>query len=217
MAFGELLLQRCSRPLQRAVHRGDARLEQRRHVSCRPAEHVAQDQRRPLPRRQELDGGEERQLDRLPGSDDISRLRPAFLNPFQKSVRVRLQPRQIGRGRKRSAGIRRRRAHLMRQHSSWQPLQRIQAKVRGDPVKPGPEQRTALEFGAPPPRPQECLLHVILGILHRAEHPIAVHLQLAPVHLGQPRESVFIPSAHRCQGSPVFDLGALGHFATLLG
>jgi len=33
------------------------------------------------------------------------------------------------------------------------------------------------------PRPQERLLHEILGFLEGAEHPVAVHVQLPPVAL----------------------------------
>ena len=70
---------RCSRmrragPLQRAVDRGDAGLEQGGGLLGRPAEHVAQDQRGALARRQELDRGEEGELDRLARDDHRVRL-----------------------------------------------------------------------------------------------------------------------------------------------
>ena len=41
---------------------------------------------------------------------------------------------------------------------------------------------------APPPGTQQRLLHRVLSVLERPEHPVAVHVQLPPVPLGQPRE-----------------------------
>jgi hypothetical protein len=43
----------------------------------------------------------------------------------------------------------------------------------------------ALEVGTPSPRPQQRLLDQVLGLLEGAEHAVAVHVDLAPVALGQ--------------------------------
>ena len=45
--------------------------------------------------------------------------------------------------------------------------------------------RPALERSPGPPRAQERLLHQVLGLVERAEHPVAVHPQLAPVALDE--------------------------------
>ena len=38
---------------------------------------------------------------------------------------------------------------------------------------------------AAPPRPEERLLHGVLGLVERGEHPVAVDVELAPVPLGE--------------------------------
>jgi hypothetical protein len=66
--------------------------------------------------------------------------------------------------------------------------QRVEAGVGDDPVEPRPGVGAGLEAVAPPPRAQERLLHRVLGLLEGPEHPVAVHVQLAPVALHQRRE-----------------------------
>src|SRR5262249_58805612 len=58
-------LERRARPLERAVDRGDARLEQLRDLVRAPAQRLTQDQHRPLLRREMLKRGDERQSERL--------------------------------------------------------------------------------------------------------------------------------------------------------
>ena len=57
------------------------RVEQVRRLDRRPTEHVPRDQRRALPRRQDLQGGQERELDRLALDDDRVRLVVARRRP----------------------------------------------------------------------------------------------------------------------------------------
>src|SRR5438067_2489862 len=52
-------------PLQAAVDRGNRRSEQIGHLACLPAQYLAQDEHRALPRRQMLQGSDERQADRV--------------------------------------------------------------------------------------------------------------------------------------------------------
>ena len=59
------LLERGPRPLERAVDRGDARVEQLGDLAGLPAQHLAQDQHRPLAGRQVLERGHEGQADRV--------------------------------------------------------------------------------------------------------------------------------------------------------
>src|SRR5205085_10712683 len=54
------------------------------------------------------------------------------------------------------------------------------------------------------PRSQQGLLEGILGVLHRAEHAVAVDLELAPVGLGQRAERPLVAGAS-------LDQAALGH------
>ena len=64
----ELGVDRRPRPLQGAVDRGDGRVEQLGDLGRGPAEHVAQDQDRPLAAGQVLDRGQEGELDALRGA-----------------------------------------------------------------------------------------------------------------------------------------------------
>ena len=137
----------------------------------RPVEDVAQDQDRALARRQQLDRGEERQLDRLARDRRPCRARP-------RAARSR---RAGGPGR---AGARAPRRATGASATGEPPVgapDRVEADVRGDPVEPRPEGRRAVEGLAGAPRPQEGLLDGVLGLLERAEHPVRVHVQLAPV------------------------------------
>jgi hypothetical protein len=91
-ASRQLLLQRRPCALQGTVHRGNARVEQRGRLLGRPPEHVAEDQHGPLSRREELDRGQERDLDRLPGDDHRLRLIVARRDPLEQVIRIGLQP-----------------------------------------------------------------------------------------------------------------------------
>ena len=102
---GQVRLHRGPGPLQGAVGRGDAGAERRGGLAGRPAEHVAGDQRRALPRRQDLERGQERQRDRLPRDGHRLGLLVARRGRLEQQVRVGLQPRHLGeRARRRSAG-----------------------------------------------------------------------------------------------------------------
>ena len=170
---GQVLPHPGAGPLERAVHGVDGVPEQLRDVLGRPAEHVPQDQHGPRARREVLDGDDVRQLDRLPREGDRLRLvRVAGGQLVEQPVRVGLQPQHLAAGRRPRATLR----------------EQVQAGVGGDPVEPGPERRASLEGLAPAPGAQEGLLHGVLGVLERPEHPVAVHVQLAPVSLSQPRE-----------------------------
>ena len=69
------------------------------------------------------------------------------------------------------------------------PAQRVQAGVGGDPVQPGARARSAREAFPAAPGAQEHFLDVILGLVEGPEHPVAVHVQLAPVPGGPGRRS----------------------------
>ena len=62
--------------------------------------------------------------------------------------------------------------------------ERVQARVCRDRVQPGADAGPALEGLAPAPGLHQRLLHEILCVLDRPEHPVAMDLQLTPVALG---------------------------------
>ncbi len=63
--------------------------------------------------------------------------------------------------------------------------QGIQAAIGRDAVQPGAHRGTLLEPVKPPPGRQQGLLEHVFRVLHRAEDPVAVQLQLAPVRVGE--------------------------------
>ncbi len=88
--------QRRAGPLQRAVDRRDGGVEQLGHLGGRPLQHLAQDQDGALLRRQVLQGGDEREPDRLAQLGDLGRVAGGRHDP---GVGDRLQPRDLGQRR----------------------------------------------------------------------------------------------------------------------
>jgi hypothetical protein len=86
----QAVLHRRPGPLHGAVGGGDAGAERLGRLDRRPPEHVAGDQRRPLPRRQSLEGDQEGELDRLAVDGGVVGAL------FEQHVRVRLQPGHLG-------------------------------------------------------------------------------------------------------------------------
>ena len=92
-------------------------------------------------------------------------------------------------------------------------LDRLQAGVSGDPVEPGLERAAALESGQGPPGVQQRLLERVLGVLQRAEHPIAVSVQRCTMGSDQLAECVFRRRSGRRRAAR---LVAVGHRAPSL-
>ena len=186
----QVLLHRRPRSLQRAVGRGDAGVEDRRRLGRRLPEHVAQDQRRPLPRRQDLHRGQERQLDRLPGDD--------------RGVRL-----LVGRPRSRRADGRGTAAATGPRRTSASPApvvfgcgscpgRRWWRRGTATPAASSPSSVLAVT-----PRPQERLLDGVLRLVERRQHPVAVDVELAPV---TPKQS---PRTRCCPpGRPIRVIGS---------
>ncbi len=176
---------RCSvrvRALDRAVHRGDARVEQLGHLGRLPLQHVTEHQHGPLPSGQVLQRGDERQADRLTRLHDLGGI-ACGQDPV---VGDRQDP---GGLRKRLAEVLdRRRLRRPQVHRAGPPFlarQHVEADVRRDPVEPRAEARATFEALEAFPRPEQGLLHGVLGVEGRAEHPVAVRGQLPPM-LGEP-------------------------------
>ena len=188
-------------PLERAVDRRDRGLEQLGHLGRLPPKDLAQDQYRPLAGRQVLERGDERQPDRLArlghrGGVASHRQRPA--------VGDGLDPRDLGQGLTEQALVghaRRPQVHGPGPPSS--PAQHVEAHVRGDPVEPGTERRPALEPLEALPRPEQRLLHGVLGLERRSQHPVRVGGQLDAMLLEHVREVLGPP--RRRASAPLLD------------
>jgi hypothetical protein len=134
-----------------------------------------------LTRREVLERGDESQPDRLTGLE--ARLGPgrAVLDPLEQHVGVGLEPDRLGAagglGRLEHGG------HLLR--SARAGAQRIQAPVGRDAVQPRAQRSSPLVAIEPAPGGQQRFLQQVLGVLQRADDPVAVHLQLVPVRVGQ--------------------------------
>src|ERR671923_1385136 len=170
-SLAALALQAVARPLQRAVRRGDAEPEHIGSLTGRPAQDVTEDERRALPRREQLHRCHERQADRL--SPLGLRFRGLAL---EERVRIRLQVAVDRRGLAAAAL-----------------LDHPQADVRRDPVEPRRELGARLEPTDPPPGAQHRLLERIVGVVDGAEHPVAVRVQPAAQRRRQLHERLLVP------------------------
>ena len=185
---------RRPRPLQGAVHRRLAGVEHARDLRGTEAEGVAQQQDRALPRRQVLDGGDERQRDRLLRL--IARVRPGggVGQAVEQGVRVRLQPDRLapaGRlGRRRTAA----RAAPAGGGGRWRAArsgERLVA-IRYSQVR---SDGAALVLAEAAPGREQGLLQHVLGVLHRAEDPVAVQPQFGQVRTGEFAEGLIVSGA----------------------
>jgi hypothetical protein len=181
------------------------------------SENVAQDEYGKLAWRQDLKSGHERKGYRFG-------LLIAGLGPeryahriLTERVGIRLEPHDLAepgrRGRLNSDDVPRFRG------ASAGRTQHVEAPVGGDPVEPSAHRGAALESGESLPGCEQRVLERILGVVERAEHPIAVHLQFSPMRLGQRAERLAVSASrpfdqlgryqlHACHLSP----RSLSHF-----
>ena len=145
-----------------------------------PAEHFAQDQHRPLPGGQVLQGGDERQPDGVPLRRELGRITVAGQHP---GVGDGLHPRVLGQHRADRRLRGRARPQVHRPGPALAAAQHVQADVGGDAVEPRARGRPSLEVVEAPPGPQHRLLHGVIGVEDGAEHPVAVAGQLPAVLL----------------------------------
>ena len=194
LARGLLLAARRSR--SSTVSRGSLdRAVDRRRRSCRASRRPRAAEKPSTSRRtsdralvggQVLQRGDEGELDAL--ALLVARLgcRSSALDA-ERFVRLRLEPDSSSTGAPGPVAGRRRRAVVDRQHPLRTLLERVEAYVRRDPVEPGAERASGLESREAAPCPQQHLLQGVVGIVRRAEHPVAVGVQLAAVRLDQLR------------------------------
>jgi hypothetical protein len=107
---------------------------------------------------------------------------------LQPLVRVGLDPQRFMR----AARIVTRRSVVDREHAPGPPRDRVQAGVGSDPVEPRSQRASALHAGETLPGPQECVLEGILGVVKRAQHPVAVGLELPLVRLDEVAKRVLV-------------------------
>ena len=165
-----------TRPLERAVDRRGRGVEQVGDLGRRPGQHLPQDQYGALPRRQVLQRGDHRQPQALPSR------RP----PWPGRRRAAGPGTAPASGTSSACGSSSS-GSLPGAPSADGTIRRllccrsVQADPGRDPVEPGPDRRALLEVRVPAPGPQVRLLHRVLGVVQRAEHPVAVRDQLTPV------------------------------------
>jgi hypothetical protein len=177
--FGDVLVawgdlgEVCPCALQGAVDRRRCGLEQFGHFGGAELDDVAQDQHRPLTRRELLQRRDDGQPDALPGGDgDLGRERVG--NRFEPGI-SRLAGVDV------HFGVDGTRAESGRQHPAGAVLQRAQARGGRDAVQPGPQRRAPLERLVATPAAQIRLLDQVLGVLHRTEHAVTVRDQLGTI------------------------------------
>ena len=128
----------------------------------------------PLPRRQELHArrGTRARSSRARRPPRRAARRSAG-DLVEQRVGVGLQPGHLGERRASSSA-----GATLRRSMSMQTLVAMRYSQARNSVLPS-------NAVAAPPRPQERLLHGVLGLVERGEHPVAVHVQLAPVPFGE--------------------------------
>ena len=145
------------------------------------AEDVAEKQDGALAWWEMLQGCDERELDGLPGLVSSIWTRRRIDDPLEQGVGVGLEqshlaePRRLRRGEWR-LGCRRRPAA--------ERAQGIETSIGGDPVEPRAQRCRAVITRQTAPGAQQRLLERVLSVLHRAEDPVAVELELPPVGVG---------------------------------
>ena len=142
------------------------------------AEHVAQHEHRPLARRAGTGARTRTRARPTPWP----RSAPRDRGPRRRSPRAACPDTARATGSRPTRG---RRPDITSCGRRALVAQRVQAAVGRDRVQPGAQRRASLELLEPAPGRQQRLLEQVLGVLQRAEDPVAVELELAPVGLGQ--------------------------------
>jgi len=172
-----------ARAPQRAV---DRRLCGRERLCGLPggeAEDIAQNQGGALAARQVLQRRDERQLQRL--ASFVARLGPrGAVGDAERLVRVGLDPHPRGQAPGALAQLLPGwRTVVDRQHPLGTARNRVNADVGRDPVQPGAHRASTAEARIRPPGPKQRLLERVVGVIRRAEHPVAVRVQVGAASL----------------------------------
>ena len=177
--------------LERAGHRLLAGVEDAGYLAGAEPEDVAQDEDGALAGRQELQRGDERQRDGLAGLVPGLGAGRAVGEPLEEEVRVGLEPDHLaqpgGLGRVKPG---RRRAHPRAPAAARSAFRQRLVAIRYSQVR-------IEERPSKPPRPCQAASRVSCSAssasCDRAEDPVAVHLQLAPVGVDELAERLPVP------------------------
>lgn len=86
--------------------------------------------------------------------------------------------------------------------------QQLKTSVRGDAVQPRAQRAPLLETGKTSPSAQQSFLQRIVGVRNRAEHAVAVGVELTPVRRYPPFELAFVDlGGHAAQASKPESVG----------
>ncbi len=176
------LAERRPRALERAVYRLNGRVEQLRNLRSLPSKDFAEDEHRTLTRWQLLQRRDEREADRF----TLDNLVGGVCLRRDQLVRDRLDPSLVSRNVE--VGLERLECRPQFHGPKAPPcaLEHVEADVGRNAVQPGTHRRAPLEAVAASPGAYEGLLHRVLGIEWRPEHPVAMSRQLCPVPLHLP-------------------------------
>src|SRR5258706_15522956 len=72
----------------------------------------------------------------------------------------------------------------------------VETGVRRDAIEPGPEHGTSLETSPASPGSEKSLLHQVFRFVERAQHAVAVQVELPSIGLRKSRECSFITRSH---------------------
>ena len=133
-----------------------------------------------MPWREVLESGDEREADRLARDGHFRRV---TFRRHDEAVRHGLDPRHL-RERAADRAVRVPRGpEIHRTCATLSPVQQVEADVGRDAVEPRADRRAALETVEAPPGADKRVLHRVLGLERRAEHPVAVGGQLGAMLL----------------------------------
>jgi hypothetical protein len=193
---GHALLDGLAGTLKGAVDGRHGCLEELRHLACRESEYLSQDEDRTLAARQVLQRREERELQgltllvasfrRCVSAFDPVALARIGLDSDGRSRVVPGMPGRIGR-----------RSLIERQGRPRATCELVEAHVRGDLVQPGSDGSSLLDPWQTTPGAQERVLHRVLGVMHRTEHPVAVGVKLRAMWFDEAIEAGFV-AGERC-------------------
>ena len=187
-----VLRARCSRLLTAGTLVSSASATSR----AEKPEHLAQEQHGALRRRQVLDGCDEGELNALAlfvarvrrGKALVRRLARVGLDPDRLRERLAEAAVRVGGGQL-----------LERQRALGAARDRVERRVGGDLVQPRAGRAAPVEARQPAPGAQERVLQRVVGVVHRAEHAVAVRVQFAAMGLDEAAERVLVALLGRVQ------------------
>ena len=190
------LRRRLAPASQHAVDRRDGSPQEIGCLAGGETEHVAQDQHGTLAGRQVLQRRDECQLDALPLLETGLGSRVAVRDP-ELLIGVGLDPHGLGEGVGETVAGTRGRPMVDWEHAFRPSCDHVEAGVGRDPVEPRTQRATLLELLQPAPRAEQRVLEGVVGVVDRAQHPVAVRVELTSVGIHEAAKRVTVTLA-RC-------------------